>query len=492
MAYIACVQPFYLLSLVSDDTTQALLILVGIQVVYLGLLVVWIVMQKRPPVATLAWIFGLALLPVLGFAIYFLFGPRRISKTRMRRLRARNWMAEASDMRTANTSGQYAGIPPHVLPVARLGTLVSEMPVAACSQVKLLKNGADTFEALLAAIREARHHIHLEYYIFHPDALGRPFLEALTERAKAGVKVRLLLDAVGSSRMRRRHLKALRKAGGEVAFFHKVRLFSFKPRLNFRTHRKLVVVDGHTGFFGGLNITQEEDERLSAKAYRDTHVQLGGSAVRWLQTVFWEDWNYATGSTEIEGEYFPPHTQAQPYSVQIIPSGPDLRFKAIRDVYFSAICTAQNRVWISTPYFVPDEAMLTALTNAALRGVDVRILVPKRSDSWIVTLASRSYYDELLLAGVRVFEYLPRLLHAKTLLVDHALSVIGTANMDVRSFELNFEISALFYGEEMAQALAQCFVEDMKSSSALPRFRGKRPFGQRFLESFARLLSPVL
>jgi len=486
------VQPLYLLSLVSNNTTQAIFILVGIEVVYLGLLVAWIVMQRRPPVATLAWIFGLALLPVLGFAIYYFFGPRRISKTRMQRLRARNWMAEVVDMRAANTTHHYAGIPPHLLPLARLGTLVSEMPVATCSQVKLLKDGAQTFEALLSAIREARHHIHLEYYIFHPDTLGRTFLEALTERAKAGVKVRLLLDAVGSSRMRRRHLKALREAGGEVAFFHKVHLFSFKPRINFRTHRKLVVVDGHTGFVGGLNITQKEDERLSPKAYRDTHVQLVGSAVRWLQTVFLEDWNYATGSTQLEREYFPSHAQAQPHCVQIIPSGPDLRFKAIRDVYFSAISAAKNRVWISTPYFVPDEAMLTALTNAALRGVDVRLLVPKRSDSWIVTLASRSYYDELLLAGVRVFEYLPRLLHAKTLLADNALSIIGTANMDVRSFELNFEISAIFYGETMAQTLTQCFLEDLESSSALPRFRGRRPFGQRFLESFTRLLSPLL
>ena len=485
-------QPFYFLSFVSTHTTRAIFILVAVEIVYLALLLVWIVMQKRSPVATLAWVFGLALLPLLGFAIYYLFGPRRISKTRMRRLRARNWMVEALDMRKTSSAGPHAGIPAELSSLARLGTLVSEMPVAACSQVKLLKDGAQTFEALLAAIRDARHHIHLEYYIFQPDTLGRLFLEALTQRAKAGVKVRLLLDAVGSARMRRRHLKALRRAGGEVAFFHKVHLFSFKPRFNFRTHRKLAVIDGHTGFFGGLNIAKEADERLSPAAYRDTHVRMEGSAVRWLQTVFLEDWNYTTGSTQLEEEYFPSHAQAQPHCVQLIPSGPDLRFKAIRDVYFTAISTARQRVWISTPYFVPDEAMLTALTSAALRGVDVRLLVPKRSDSWVVTLAGRSYYDELLLAGVRLFEYLPRLLHAKTLLVDNALSVIGTANMDVRSFELNFEISAIFYGTEMAQALTQCFLEDLGAASSLPRFRGRRPFGQRFLESFARLFSPLL
>ncbi|MCL2012034.1 MAG: cardiolipin synthase [Cystobacterineae bacterium] len=482
----------YFLSLFSNSTVQTIAVLAAFEAVYLLLLVVWIVMQKRSPVATLAWIFGLALLPVLGFAIYYLFGPRRISKTRMQRLRARNWIAEALDMRAASTSGHYANIPPPLLPLARLGTLVAEMPVAACSQIKLLIDGAQTFEALLAAISEAKHHIHLEYYIFHPDTVGLAFIEALTERARAGVKVRLLLDAMGSSRMRRRHLRPLRKAGAEVAFFHKVRLFSFKPRMNFRTHRKLVVVDGHTGFLGGINIMQEADERVCTKAYRDTHVQLVGSAVRWLQTVFLEDWNYATGNIPLEAEYFPSHSQMQPHCVQIVPSGPDLRFKAIRDVYFSAISTAKNRVWISTPYFVPDEAMLTTLMNAALRGIDVRILVPKRSDSWVVTLASRSYYNELLLAGVRLFEYLPRLLHAKTLLVDETLSVIGTANMDVRSFELNFEISGIFYDEGMAQSLAQCFLEDLKSSSALPRFRGKRPFGQNFLESFMRLFSPLL
>ena len=490
-------QPSYFLSLFFSNTTQAIVVLAATQALYLLVLVVWIVMQKRPPVATLAWIFGLALLPLLGLAIYFLFGPRRIRTTRIQRLRARNWMAAGLDMRTASNSGQHVGIPPQLLPLARLGTLVAGMPAAACSQVHLLKDGAQTFEALLSAIRQAKHHIHLEYYIFHPDALGLRFLEALTERAKAGIHVRLLLDAVGSSRMRRRHLKPLQAAGGEVAFFHPVRLFSFKPRVNFRTHRKLVVVDGHTGFLGGLNIAKEADERLSPKAYRDTHVHLEGSAVRWLQTVFWEDWNYATGKAHPEEAYFPSYSQShphclQPHCIQLIPSGPDLRFKAIRDVYFSAIGLAQHRIWISTPYFVPDEAMLTALTNAALRGVDVRILLPKRSDSWLVTLASRSYYDELLLAGVRLFEYLPRLLHAKTLLVDNALSIIGTANMDVRSFELNFEISALFYGQAMAQALTQCFLEDAEASCALLRFRGKRPFSQRFLESFARLLSPLL
>jgi cardiolipin synthase len=305
--------------------------------------------------------------------------------------------------------------------------------------------------------------------------------------------VRLLVDAVGSSKTPRKFFAPLVEAGGLVAWFHPMRLGRFwrRPWLNLRTHRKIAVIDGHIAYTGGINVTDEEDESLRPDAYRDLHLRLEGRIARSLQVLFVEDWAYATEHPPILPPA-PEETEPGSYAVQAIASGPDSDLEAIHRMFVSAIHSAQRRVWLTTPYFVPGEAALMALTSAALGGLDVRLLVPKVSDSRIVTLAARSYFDQLLGAGVRVYEYGPRMLHSKALLVDDHLVSIGSANFDYRSFRLNFEVAVVCHDARLAGELERVIEGDLGHS---PRVREDRPrplWTVRLPEAVARLLSPLL
>jgi len=459
-------------------------------VAYLGGASVWIVLQRRAPAATMAWILSLAVLPGIGVVFYFVFGPRRITRSKRRRLRARARLGEA--LERAHAASHHTP-PPHALQLVKLGATADGMPLSSCSRVDLLVDGARTYDSICEAIASARHHVHLEYYIFVPDAVGERIMDALVERARAGVQVRLLVDAVGSARLKRRHRARLRAAGVEVARFHRMRFWTFKPLINLRTHRKIVVVDGSVGFTGGINVTIDHDERLNPRAYRDTHIRLEGLAVRWLQIIFLEDWEYATGRSPTDRAYFPDVAERGDHAVQIVASGPDSEHEPIKKMYFAAIAGAERRVLVRTPYLVPDEAMLTALTTAALRGVDVRVIVPAQGDSRLVSAAARSYFVDLQRAGVRVYEYLPRMLHAKTLVVDEEFAAVGTANFDNRSFRLNFEVSAVVHGPEIAAELAQVFTTDLDASREVKLGDPRRSrFVQRLGEAIARLMSPLL
>ena len=288
----------------------------------------------------------------------------------------------------------------------------------------------------------------------------------------------------------------LHEAGVKVALFHDTKIGRrLRPVTNYRTHRKIVVCDGRVGFTGGVNITDEEDKRTNPDAYHDVHLRIEGSAVRWLQTTFLEDWTYATGEDprgmDDTMAAMLPQLEAGDIPVQIVTSGPDNALEAIHRMHVEAIHSATHRAWLTTPYFVPGEPALMALTSAALRGVDVRLLVPRRSDSAIVSAAARSYFDELIAAGVKVWEYKARMLHSKTLVVDDHCAMIGTANFDNRSFRLNFEVCAVVYGPELARPLAAQFETDLHSSGAV---RAHRPqnFWRRLGDAVARLFSPLL
>ena len=352
----------------------------------------WIVLQKREPVATISWLVSLAALPYIGFFIYYLFGPQRIRRHRLQRSRTRVGMASEVP------GGDDA------VELARLGLATTGLPPTTAQQVELLVDGGATYDALLDAVRGAREHIHLEYYIYTADHSGTALRDALIERARAGVAVRLLLDAVGSSKMPRRFFAGLLAAGGELAWFHPMRFGRIweRPWLNLRTHRKIVVIDGGIGFAGGINITDEENERLREDAYRDLHLRLEGDVVRALQQVFVEDWAYATGRRDFIGSVARamPAPAHGPVAAQVLTSGPDSDWEAIHRLHVGAIHAARRRVWLVTPYFVPGEAAMMALTSAAFGGLDVRLLVPRQSDSRLVTYAARSYFDSLLAAGV--------------------------------------------------------------------------------------------
>lgn len=468
------------------------------ELVYVVGLGAWILLEKRSPVATVAWILALVALPYLGFVVFFFLGPRRIRRKRMRHKRARG--AVAASTPGANTLAPGAPIvevDPREAQLARLAVRTGEPPADRADEVTILPDAKTTFDAIDAAIRAAKHHVHVAYYILDPGEAGTRLRDALVERARAGVTVRVLVDHVGSSAITRAWLAPLIEAGARFGRFNPVTFARLRSRIDFRNHRKIVVVDGCVGFTGGINIA---DEYLSGGArrggeapWRDTHLALRGDVVRWLQLTFLEDWHYATGYTPRGPEYFPAPTGRGEHRVQIVASGPDRELEPIQKMYFAAIALATDRVWITTPYFIPDDAVLTALATAALRGVDVRVLVPQRSDSFVVTAAARSYYDALLACGVRVYEYTATMIHAKTVVVDELMSAVGTANLDNRSFRLNFEVTAILYGAEHARELAGQFKADLRSAREVKVAARKAiPLGWRFAEAGARVLSPLL
>ena len=454
---------------------------------YLIVLGGWIVLQKREPVATLSWLLGLALLPYVGFLIYHVFGPQKIKRHRLRRANSRSQLDASHDAFGGHADARE---------LARLGQAASGLAPSVAREVRLLVDGGEKYEALLDDIRAARKHVHLEYYIYHCDEIGTALCEALTERARAGVRVRLLVDAVGAARARRM-FPSLLDAGGEIAWFHPARFGRIwqRPWINLRTHRKIVVIDGRIAYTGGINISDEQDNRSRDDAFRDLHVRLEGDVVRPLQRVFTEDWIYASGQRDCLKEIADQTPHAQPpgdIAAQVVVSGPDSDWEAIHRVQVGAIHAARRRVWLATPYFVPGEAARMALTSAALAGLDVRVLLPKRSDSVLVTHAARSYFDELIAAGVHIHEYGPRMLHTKALLVDDAISIFGSANFDHRSFRLNFEVAVMFDDRDVAARLDRHLQGEFADAPEVEPVASRPLFTYRLPEAMARLLSPLL
>ena len=451
--------------------------------VYLLWLGSWIVLQKREPVATLSWLISLAALPYIGFVIYYLLGPQRIHRQRLRRVRARAKLPPLPEGFLPS---------PEAIELARMAQATTGLPPTSATRMQLLIDGGSKYDALLRDIAAAQEHVHLEYYIFYPDRVGAALRDALVERARAGVRVRLLLDAVGSSRTPRHFFQELLAAGGELAWFHPSRILQVwkRPWLNLRSHRKIVVIDGRIGYTGGINITDDEDERLRPDAYRDLHLRMEGNVVSSLQLVFVEDWAYASGQPPLSLPS--PTPEVGPVPVQVLVSGPDSSWEAIHRTHVAAIHSARQRVWLATPYFVPGEAARMALTSAALGGLDVRLLVPRHSDSKLVTLAARSYFDELLAAGVKVYEYGPRMLHTKALLCDDDLAIVGSANFDHRSFRLNFEVSVMCGDPGLCADLATLLEHECAASACAQADRARPLFGARLPEALARLVSPLL
>ncbi|MBL8260576.1 MAG: cardiolipin synthase [Candidatus Competibacteraceae bacterium] len=464
---------------------------------WLVIMGVGLILERRSPTATLAWLLALLFMPYIGAVIYFLFGPRRLRRRRLRYSRARTRLIKSAHERLRHDENPLPGFPETGLE-QQLATLLKRsgqrVPVAALD-VRLLETGDDCFEAIMAAVAGATHHVHLEYYIWQPDGIGTRLRDLLIEKARAGVQVRLLLDAIGSNSVKRAFLKPLVEAGASTAWFNPIRLPRLGPsHMNFRTHRKIVVADGRVGFIGGINISDHHSSFSSNEdAWRDTHLRIDGEPVQRLQFIFLEDWYFATEQAPFEPEFFPPFAE-QPQNVwlHVVESGPDGHQDAIAKFFFAAITGAQQQILLTTPYFVPTEALTTALITASLRGVEVRILVPKRSDSRLVTAAARSYYDELVSAGIRIDEYGPPMLHAKVLVIDKRIAAVGSANFDNRSFTLNFEIMAALYDTAIAQALIRTFEADLKLARPYVKPGRRAPIGQRLFESAARLLSPLL
>jgi cardiolipin synthase A/B len=452
----------------------------------------WILLERRSPAATIAWILALSLLPVIGIVVYLTLGPRRFDRKKLTLTRAREALAS---VRVRLEERADRELPPDARRISELVEHSTAAPPLPVDRYRLYPEGAPLYDALLTAFSRARHHIHLEYYIFNPDRIGTRVRDALISKAREGVEVRLLVDDIGSKRLGRKFLAPLIEAGARVATFNAGRISRLKPPyVNFRTHRKIAVIDGVIGFTGGMNIAEGHSAEFAGEdAWRDTHLEMEGMAVRALSAVFAENWYFADGTALADDVYFPARELTGEHLVQIVSSGPDRDDPAIRDLFFSAIAGAERKVLLTTPYFVPDEAVLTALTTTAARGIEVHILTPRKSDAMLVNAASKTWFDAILPYGVRIHLYEPRLIHAKTLIVDDGVSIVGTANMDNRSFRLNFEVVAVLYGPEPAAELTAQFENDLAFSTELTaEDRRDLPFPTRMIEALARAVSSQL
>ncbi|MBK9030873.1 MAG: cardiolipin synthase [Myxococcales bacterium] len=469
------------------------LILTLLELVWIIVAGIVVVLQRRSATSTLAWLFALAFLPVVGFVIYWVIGPQRLTRKKLARRVSRQVVRAAmAGLAEARTSA-----PEHArLSLVPLG--LGEAPPLPAVHITPYFDGDSTYRAICAAIEAATHHVHLEYYIWEPDVIGTRLRDLLIAKAKAGVEVRMLVDATGSAGLRRGWRRPLYQAGVQFAWFNPITFKLWRRRrADFRSHRKIVVCDGVVGFTGGMNVADAHAAEFGPNYWRDTHLRFDGPAVASLQRAFLQDWYYASGTLPSQAvAYFPEVSVPDDEhgdAVQVVASGPDEPGYAVHKTYFAAITSARSRLWITTPYFIPDDAIMTALAVAALGRVDVRVLVPKKGDSRVVDLAARSYFAELLAAGVKIFEYEPRFIHAKTMVIDDDLAIVATANLDNRSFRLNFELAAVVYGQHLVGQLAAAFVEDLRSARAIVADElARQRFRTRLGQASARLLSPLL
>lgn len=473
-------------------------IFVAAYIAWVVLAVATLLQNRRSPTATLAWIFAFMALPVVSGLYYMVFGPRRLHRRRRRYGIARSLASQVSEHLRTTSCDAKPRLSADAAGLAAVGKRLGQGAPTFASSVRLLDNGDHTLQALEEAILAARHHVHLEYYIWEPDQVGTRIRDLLAAAAARGVEVRVLCDAVGSSNLDGAFWRPLADAGGEALMFNPVRLSVASLNFaNFRTHRKIAIFDGRVGFLGGVNLHDPASATRSGKdAWRDEHARIDGEPVRKLQRLFLENWTYAGGSFRLLAKsvalYFPSAKGAAGgEAVQILASGPDDETPPLHAFFLAALSTARTRIWIETPYLIPDEPLEAVLRIAQLRGVDVQVIVPRTGDSRLVTAASHTYCESLGRAGIVIFEYGPPMLHAKTLVIDETVAMVGTANLDNRSFRLNFEVAAAFYDPRVIAELARCFERDRAVSKPFP-VRKRHPRLTVILESLARLASPVL
>ncbi|GGK06251.1 major cardiolipin synthase ClsA [Lentibacillus kapialis] len=451
--------------------------------------------ERQHPSTTWAWLMVLVFLPIVGFILYLIFN-QNFSKKKMfywadrEKIGIKEKIAEQIEtikngsfpFKSANSAAYKDNIYMHLVNDESLFTQDNA--------VAIYTDGREKFDALLHDIAHATDHIHIQYYIIHEDGLGKELVNALTEKAEQGVHVRVLYDYMGSRGISSHFYKELKRAGGlvEVFFPH--------FHLNYRNHRKLAIIDGTIGYIGGFNVGDEYlglDKKFGY--WRDTHLRTEGKVVHALQTRFILDWNQASKHHKFayEERLFPDVSEAGNIGAQIVSSGPDTEWQQIKNGYIKMINSAKTYIYMQTPYFIPDDSLLDALKIAALSGIDVRLMVPDKPDHMFVYWATLSNVGELLKAGAKVYIYRNGFVHAKTLVVDDTTASVGTANSDLRSFRLNFEVNAFLYDQKTTVELRQAFENDMQLTDELTlEDYQQRSMTIKVKESISRLISPVL
>ncbi|HEX6849146.1 MAG TPA: cardiolipin synthase [Chitinophagaceae bacterium] len=460
-----------------------------------------IIYETRSATKTMAYLLLAVFIPVAGMIFYILFG---INFWKTRVYSKKSDEDEKLLQRLKNEMKTYIRetTSPAELPVENNRELAVMLekelrsPLTRRNKVKLLINGEEKFPEVMKALRSAKHHIHIQYYIYEQDEIGEQIEELLISKAKEGVQVRFIYDDFGSPNIKKKTEEKMREAGIEIYPFQKVLFYLLANRLNYRNHRKTIIIDGQTAFTGGINVSDKYINNGAHKLFwRDTHLRIDGPGVFYLQYLFLSDWNFCSGKTLPleELQFQAPAVHNDDCFLQVAASGPDSQQPSVLFSLLQAIYLAKREILITTPYFIPGDSILEALRIAALSGLSVKLLVPGEADSKLVNAASMSYYEDLLCAGVEVYRYQKGFIHAKTLVADGNLSIVGTANMDYRSFELNFEVNVLVYDKTFAENLRSVFFKDLENAVKIDKDAWcERPAYKQLPERVARLFSHVL
>jgi cardiolipin synthase len=463
------------------------------------LALVIIFLGRKNPSTTWAWVLVLMFIPILGFVLYLFLGQD------LKRMKIFS-QKEGDDLKKLEarytrllTEESFDYMHPAVekdMDLIRLHLQNADAIFTHNNRIKILKNGQEKYPALIQALKAARQSIHMEYYIIRNDEIGREVRDILVSKAKEGIEVRLLYDGMGCLYLPKSYIQPILEAGGEAAVFYPPFLPHINVRVNYRNHRKITVIDGKKAFVGGLNLGDEY--RGKSKKYgfwRDTHLMIEGSAVDFLQLRFITDWEFAAKTDlPFHEKYFPKKEIVGTTGIQIVSSGPDSKWEAIRQGYFKMIVNAEKSVYVQTAYFVPDDSLTEALKTAALGGVDVKIMIPGKRDHPFVHWASTSYLSDLLDSGVKAYIYdYDRFMHVKAVMVDGRIASVGSANFDIRSFNYNFEVNAVIYDPYIVSRLEQHFREDITQCIEMTRdIYEKRSIDVRIREAVSRLISPLL
>ncbi len=466
---------------------------VAFDIIYFGAIIgtiVIVILDNRNPVKTMAWILVLMFLPIVGLVFYFFFGRSQ----RREKIIERKMYDRLLKKPMAEYLAQDASLlPDKYLRLIQFFQHTNQAFPFEGNRVEVYTEGLSKLQALLRELEKARQHIHMEYYIFEDDAIGRLVRDVLIEKARQGVEVRVLYDDVGCWHVPHRFYEEMRDVGIEVKSFLKVRFPLFTSKVNYRNHRKIVVIDGRVGFIGGMNLAERYMRGFSWGIWRDTHILLEGKAVHGLQTTFLLDWYFVDRTLITASRYFPKMDVCGSSLVQIVTSEPIGPWKEIMQGLTMAISGARRYFYMQTPYFLPTEQILAAMQTAALSGVDVRLMLPEKADNRITHLGSHSYLSDVLRAGVKVYFYKKGFLHSKLMVSDDMLSTVGSTNVDFRSFEHNFEVNAFMYDMETALQMKEIFLQDQRQSTQIfLKNWMKRSWRQKTLESVVRLLAPLL
>ncbi|MDT0293233.1 cardiolipin synthase [Mesonia ostreae] len=458
----------------------------------------FIILNNRNPITTVSYILSLIVLPFVGLLIYFFFGQeyRKDKMFKRRKVfndkRVKRWEKKLLLGEQKLEKYEDSFLNSHVN-IVKLLQNNQKKPLTFGNDVKILLNGEKKFESLFNDLKQAKDHIHLEYYIFNSDSIGLQLIKILCKKAQEGIRVRVIYDYVGSI-LNGKQVKRMQSAGIEIFPFMPVWFPNLTRKLNYRDHRKIAIIDGTLGYVGGVNISDDYVNPCKKGYWRDTHLRIEGNAIKSLQSHFLLNWNFVSNQEiKIIDRFFPKMENSGEVAVQIAASGPDSNWPHIMEAIFTAINSANKSIHITTPYFIPNDQILTALKTASRRGVEVKLLIPKKGDSWAAKYATNSYILDILESDIKVYHYCKGMIHAKSMVVDGEFTTVGTSNMDYRSFEINFEVNALIYNAEISQKMISIYEKDIEECESVDMDTWKeRGIRMRLKESFCRLWAPLL